>query len=115
MEIRKDFKCTLRDVNTGRDLLTFAAQQVSDPNFSADFVGGNVSSGSQFFSILVDKAYYMDKRLVENLENELNPLEQEVIIDNHKWILTNYTQVVRRKLGAGWATKRKKLYLLNLE
>ena len=115
-KLEKDFFCTLRNVNTGEDLLTFFAQQVGDPNFSASFVGGGVASGSQQLVLLVEKAYDCKRDYtVTNLQEYLNPLEQEVIIDGHKWLLTSFTPSIRRKLGAGWARSFKSVYLLNLE
>lgn len=114
-KLKKDFECILRDANTGEDLLTFYAQQVGDPNYTAGFEGGGVASGSQSFSILVDKAYYPDTTPVDNLAEILNPLEQEVIIDGNKWLLTSVSPSIRRRLGAGWARKPKTVYILNLE
>ena len=102
-EIRKDFVCTLHDTKTGKDLLTFTAQQVGDPQFSAEFVGGNVASGSQNFTIVTEQAY------------AYNPLQHVVLIDGHQWIITSFYPTIRRKYGSGWANKPKKLYVLNLE
>ena len=115
LKLKKDFECVLRDANTGEDLLTFYAQQVGDPNHTASFVGGGVASGSQSFSILVDQAYQPDNTPVDNLAEILNPLEQEVIINGHKWLLTSFAPSIRRRLGAGWANKPKTVYVLNLE
>lgn len=102
-EIKKDFTCILQDTKTGVDLLTFTAQQVGEPQYSASFVGGGVASGSQAFSIVTEAEY------------TYNPLQHAVIIDGYKWLLTSFYPTLRRRHGAGWATRPKKLYVLNLE
>ena len=115
-KFRKDYECILRDTNTGVDLLRMHAQQVGDPTFSAGYEGGGVASGSQNFSVLVFWAYDLEKgQIVDNIEDFFNPLEQNVIINGKKWLLTNYTPVVRRKLGANWSHSPNMAYLLNLE
>ena len=115
-KLKKDFECVLRDANTKQDLLTFTAQQVGDPVYSAEFEGGGVASGSQSFSIMLDKAYdCIRQENVYMLDEFFNPLEQEVIINGRKWILTSWFPSIRRRIGAGWAAKPKAVYVLNLE
>ena len=114
-KFKKDYECILRDVNTGKDLLTLYAQQVGDPSYLAGFEGGGVASGSQNFTILVYQAFDEEGSIVEGLDDILNALEQEVIIDGHKWLLTSWNPSIHRRLGAGWARKPKKVYVLNLE
>ena len=114
-KLRKDFECVLRDANTNKDLLTFSAQQIGDPTYTAGFVGGGVASGSQSLSILVDKAYFLDNTPVEKLDEILNPLEQQVVINGHPGILTSWLPSIRRRMGAGWAANPKTVYVLNLE
>ena len=115
-KLKKDFECVLREIKTGIDLLRFTAQQVGDPNYSADFVGGGVANGSQSFSILVDKAYDIETdEVVHKLDDRLTPLKHAVIINGHQWILTSWTPSIRRKMGAGWAAKPNTVYILNLE
>lgn len=114
-DIQKDFRAILRDANTGTNLLRLDAQQIGDPLFSAGFEGGGVASGSQACSIVVNNAYDMNNNPVRNLQDVLNPLEQEVIIEGHKWLLVSFHPSIRRKMGAGWANKPKTVYILNLE
>lgn len=114
-KFKKDYECILRDANTGEDLLTLYAQQVGNPSYLAGFEGGGVASGSQNFTILVYQAFDMEGSIVESLDDILNALEQEVIIDGHKWLLTSWNPSIYRRLGVGWARKPKTVYLLNLE
>lgn len=114
-KLKKDFECTLREIKTGQDLLRFTAQQVGDPTYSADFVGGGVASGSQSFSILVEKAYDAKNDVVYPLDDKFIPFKHAVIINGKQWILTSWMPSIRRKIGAGWANKPKVVYILNLE
>lgn len=102
-KLKKDFSCILRDKTTGKDLLTFTAQQVGNPVYSAGFEGGGVASGSQALSIITETGY------------AFNPLQHDVWIDGKRWILMSFYPSIRRKLGAGWASKSKTYYVLNLE
>lgn len=102
-KIKKDFSCILRDSKTGKDLLTFTAQQVGDPLYSAGFEGGGVASSSQAMAIITQTSY------------AFNPLQHDIWIDGRRWKLVSFYPTIRRKLGAGWARKPKTYYVLNLE
>ncbi len=102
-KLKKDHSCVLRDTNTGKDLLTFTAQQVGDPVYNASYVGGGVASGSQSLTILTETEY------------KYEPYKHEVYVDGQRWTLTSFTPSIRRKHGAGWATRPRTVYVLNLE
>ena len=102
LKLRKDFKCILRD-KMGEDLLEFDAQQVTDPSFNVGFEGGGVASWNQSLTIMTEAAY------------DYNALQQHVIIDGKKWLITNVSVSMRRKLGAGMGAKTRAVYIIALE
>jgi hypothetical protein len=103
LKIKKDLSCVLHDPDTNKDLLSFTAQQVGDPLYSASFVGGGVASSSQNLTIETETEY------------DYKPLQHQVFVDGQKWILSSFYPSIRRKLGGGTAHKPRKVYVLNLE
>jgi hypothetical protein len=103
LKLKKDFKCVLCDKKTGNSLLEFDAQQVGDPIYGAGFEGGGVASGNQAMTIMTEKKY------------QYNALQNNVMIDGKRWIITSVVPSVRRKLGAGIGTKVRNVYILTLE
>ena len=102
-KLKKDFTCILRDKKTGRELITFGAMASGNAVFSAGFEGGGIASASQSFTIFTEEKY------------DFKPLQHEVIIDGHTYLLTSLTPSIRRKLGAGSYTRPSVVNILNLE
>lgn len=100
---KRDFICVLRDKKTGESLISFSATQAVDPVFSADFEGGGVASASQSFSVFTETAY------------DYKPLQHTVEIGDKTYILTSFSRLIRRRLGAGWGNRPRTVYILNLE
>jgi hypothetical protein len=46
---------------------------------------------------------------------DYNALQQHVIIDGKKWLITNVSVSMRRKLGAGMGAKTRAVYIIALE
>lgn len=103
LKVKYDFNCILVDVKTGKQVDKFTAQQVTDENYSAGFVGGNLASASKAMTLMTEKKL------------PFVPLRYKVIIDGEEWILASFVPAFRRKLGANKWNKPKPVYILNLE
>lgn len=102
LKLKKDWSCVLRDSDTGKDLLTFTAQQLGDIVDSAGFEGGNVASSSQTAMIQTETSY------------DYKPYEHKVIANGREWVITSVIPSVRRKHGAGLCNRPRVVYTLNL-
>ena len=103
IKVKKDFNCILYDCNKGKEIDHFTAQQVTDENYGASFVGGGIASGSKAMSIMTEKRI------------EFEPLRYKIFIDGDSWMLTSVVPSKRRKLGSNVWRKTKTVYVLNLE
>jgi hypothetical protein len=103
LKLKKDWSCILRDCNTGKDLLTFDAQQVGDTVDSAAFEGGNIASASQYATIQTETKY------------DYRAYQQYVIANGRQYVIASVTPSIRRKHGAGLHNRPRTVYTLTLE
>lgn len=101
-EVKAELECILRDKKTGADLLTFAAQSVSDPVFEAGFEGGGVASGNQSWTIKTEAQF------------DFKAHQHNLLIDGRQWLIVSVTPSARKRLGAGFAAKPRFIYILDL-
>lgn len=103
LKLKKELTCSLLDEKTGKELLTFYAQQVGNPLISAGFEAGAVASASQSMTIETETPF------------DYKPLQHNVLVGGVQYILTSFSPAVRRRHGAGWGNRPRTLYILNLE
>ena len=100
---RTDYRCILRDISTGKDLLVFPATAAGASTVGASYEGGGIASADQSFSVFTQTPY------------AYKPLQHNVIIDGETYIITSVSKTPQRKLGASVGGKTRVVYTLQLE